>query len=174
MHGYELKKRIDRTLGGRVRINNNTLYPALRRFVKAGAVVARVQRHAGRPPRRVHALTDAGWARLRSMLTEFGPELAASDEEFLTRVAFFWLLADGERADVLDARTTALAERDAHLREMRRRVDEVAASDTIGRHDKMWASEVLHFQHEQVANERRWVRRLVAQLATATESGVGG
>ena len=37
-HGYEIKKRVERILGGRS-INNNVLYPALRRFGEQGAIV---------------------------------------------------------------------------------------------------------------------------------------
>lgn len=171
-HGYELKKRIDRTLGGRVQMNNNTLYPTLRRFAADGAVVTREQRRAGRPPRQVHALTDAGWTRLHRLLTEFGPELAGNDEEFLTRVAFFWLLDNDERGRVLDARADALAQRDAHLRDMEQRTDEVTRTDTIDRRDRVWPFEVLRFQLEQVAAEQRWIRELTALRSEAVPDSV--
>ena len=46
-HGYEIKKRVERILGGRS-INNNVLYPALRRFEEQGAI------------RRVAAQADPG------------------------------------------------------------------------------------------------------------------
>ena len=36
-HGYEIKKSVERILGGRS-INNNVLYPALRRFEEQGAI----------------------------------------------------------------------------------------------------------------------------------------
>ena len=57
-HGYELRKRVERTTG--VRLNNNSLYPALRRFEEAGAVTRSEQPQEGRPPRLVYALTPLG------------------------------------------------------------------------------------------------------------------
>ena len=44
-HGYEIKKSVERILGGRS-INNNVLYPALRRFEEQGAI-ERVAGEAG-------------------------------------------------------------------------------------------------------------------------------
>jgi len=49
-HGYEIKKRVERILGGRS-INNNVLYPALRRFGEQGAI-ERVAAEAKRERRR--------------------------------------------------------------------------------------------------------------------------
>ena len=57
-HGYELRKRVERTTG--VRLNNNSLYPALRRFEEAGAVTRSEEPQDGRPPRLVYALTPLG------------------------------------------------------------------------------------------------------------------
>ena len=36
-HGYEIKKQVERILGGRS-INNNVLYPALRKYEDQGAI----------------------------------------------------------------------------------------------------------------------------------------
>jgi DNA-binding PadR family transcriptional regulator len=162
-HGYELRKRIRGTLGGRVQINSNTLYPALRRFTDEGALIRREQRHEGRPPRLVYELTDEGRSRLRRLLTDFGPELARSDEEFLTRVAFFGMLGPEERAGVLRARGEALAEREAHLRELQRRAERESPGGREGDPDgRAWPREVLCFQLDGVAAERRWLRRLAS------------
>ena len=40
-HGYEIKKDIDRALGGMVSLNNKTLYLVLKRFEEMGAVTDR-------------------------------------------------------------------------------------------------------------------------------------
>lgn len=40
-HGYEIKKGVERVLGGAFAINNNVLYPALRRFEEIGAIEKR-------------------------------------------------------------------------------------------------------------------------------------
>jgi DNA-binding PadR family transcriptional regulator len=41
-HGYEIKKDIDRALGGMVALNNKTLYLALKHFEEMGAVTRQV------------------------------------------------------------------------------------------------------------------------------------
>ncbi len=38
-HGYEIKKGIEQVFGGTVALNNTVLYPTLKRFEEAGAVV---------------------------------------------------------------------------------------------------------------------------------------
>ncbi len=49
-HGYELRKRVESVTG--VVLNNNALYPALRRFEEAGAVVRTAhEQQAVRPSR---------------------------------------------------------------------------------------------------------------------------
>ena len=94
-HGYEIKKQVERILGGRS-INNNVLYPALRRYEEQ-AVVERVAAEAdpGRPPRTIYRLTDTGHDLLQSMIRDADPVLLADDNEFQMRVAFFADLAPG-------------------------------------------------------------------------------
>ena len=88
-HGYEIKKQVERILGGRS-INNNVLYPALRRFEGQGAIQrVAAQADPGRPPRNVYRLTDTGHDLLQSMIRDADPALLADDNEFQTRVAFF-------------------------------------------------------------------------------------
>ena len=49
-HGYEIKKLVDRSVGS-ARLNNNVLYPALRRFEEAGAIEGELVPQQGVPPR---------------------------------------------------------------------------------------------------------------------------
>src|ERR1700712_756760 len=87
VHGYELKRRVQRP--SLTPLSNNSLYPMLRRFEADGLVTKTIEEHDGRPSRKVYAITDAGRERLRSLLSSLPPELASSDEEFLVRVSFF-------------------------------------------------------------------------------------
>src|SRR5262250_890758 len=118
-HGYEIKKRVERILGGRS-INNNVLYPALRRFEEQGAIerVAAVA-DPGRPPRNVYRLTDAGHDLLQAMIRDTDPALLADEKEFQTRVAFFADLDADERLRILDVRRAVLEARLAHLAALR-------------------------------------------------------
>jgi DNA-binding PadR family transcriptional regulator len=103
-HGYEMKKSVERILGGRS-INNNVLYPALRRFEEQGAI-ERVAAEAdpGRPPRNVYRLTDTGHDLLQAMIRDADPVLLADDNEFHTRVAFFADLDVDERLRIIQGR----------------------------------------------------------------------
>ncbi len=116
-HGYELRKRVEHTTG--VRLNNNSLYPALHRFEEAGAVTRTEEPQEGRPPRLVYALTPLGRELLHGMLASLPPGQAADDTEFMARVGQFSLLDPGERRAVLGAREDALRARLAHFAVMR-------------------------------------------------------
>jgi DNA-binding PadR family transcriptional regulator len=115
-HGYELRKRVENTTG--FRLNNNSLYPALRRFAEAGAVTRTEEPQEGRPPRLVYALTPLGRELLHDMIAELPPEQAADDYEFMARLGQFGLLSPDERGAVIDARDKALEGRLAHFAEM--------------------------------------------------------
>ena len=89
-HGYELKRQVEWILSET--LNSNHLYPALRRYEEMGAIYHEVERQSGRPDRHVYHLTEQGKDVLRTLLRDFSPDLARSDSEFQTRVAFFHLL----------------------------------------------------------------------------------
>jgi len=113
-HGYELRKRIEATVG--LGLNNNTLYPALRRFEEAGAVTKAAEQQENRPPRHVYALTDLGRELLHDMLAELTPEEAGIEAEFLTRIGQFQFLTPVERLAVLAARDEAIGAQLERLR----------------------------------------------------------
>src|SRR6266581_9164680 len=75
-HGYEIKKDIDRALGGMVVLNNKTLYLALKRFEEMGAVTWQIIPQIGKPNRHLYALTGRGIELLQAYLRDFGPEQA--------------------------------------------------------------------------------------------------
>lgn len=151
-HGYELRKRVEHTTG--VRLNNNSLYPALRRFEEAGAVTRTEESHPGAPARNVYALTATGRELLHDMIADLPAEQAGDDNEFMARVGQFSLLSPDERLSVLDAREKALAERLAHLTAMHG----LSAGDR-------WASAVTSEAISRVEQERGW-------LATLREAAV--
>jgi DNA-binding PadR family transcriptional regulator len=91
-------------------LHNNSLYPALRRFEEAGAVIKTPQPQQGRPGRLVYELTDVGRELLHDMLAELPAEQAGDDLEFMARLGQFEYLTPAERGAVLDARDQAVAE----------------------------------------------------------------
>ncbi|HEU4784734.1 MAG TPA: PadR family transcriptional regulator, partial [Ktedonobacterales bacterium] len=107
-HGYEIKKDIDRALGGMVSLNNKTLYLALRHFEAMGAVTRQIMPQEGKPNRHIYQLTESGVELLQAYLRDFGPEQASSDPEFFTRIAFFDFLEPHERQEILNKRLAYL------------------------------------------------------------------
>ena len=151
-HGYELRKRVERTVG--VRLNNNSLYPALRRFEEAGAVTRTEESQPGAPARNVYSLTATGREMLHDMVADLPAEQAGDDDEFMTRVGQFSVLSPGERLSVLDAREKALTAHLAHLATMH----VLSAGD-------WWASAVTSELISRIERERGW-------LATLREAAV--
>jgi DNA-binding PadR family transcriptional regulator len=118
-HGYELRKRVEAVTG--VVLHNNSLYPALRRFEDAGAVIKTTEPQEGRPPRLVYEITDVGQEVLHDLIADLPPEQAGDDVEFMARLGQFGYLTAAERCSILDARASALAERQSRLLGLRAR-----------------------------------------------------
>jgi DNA-binding PadR family transcriptional regulator len=153
-HGYEIKKQVERILGGRS-INNNVLYPALRKYEDQGAIerVAAVA-DPGRPPRNVYRLTDTGHDLLQAMIRDTGPAVLGDDNEFQTRVAFFADLDAEERLRILAARREILEARIAHMESLR--PDAQA---------EPWGLRVMNFGIGRYRNELAWLDELAVAAA---------
>jgi DNA-binding PadR family transcriptional regulator len=150
-HGYEIKKTVERILGGRS-INNNVLYPALRRFEEQGAIrrVA-AQADPGRPPRNVYRLTDTGHDLLQAMIRDADPALLADDNEFQTRVAFFGDLDPDDRLKILEGRRQIVADHLASLAGLRPDAE-----------PDPWGLRVMDFTVERYRQELTWLDALAS------------
>ncbi len=153
-HGYEIKKQVERILSGRS-INNNVLYPALRKYEDQGAIerVAAVA-DPGRPPRNVYRLTDTGHDLLQAMIRDADPGLLSDDNEFQTRVAFFADLDAQERLRILAVRREILEARIAHMESLR--PDAQA---------EPWGLRVMDFSIGRYRNELAWLDELTVTAA---------
>jgi DNA-binding PadR family transcriptional regulator len=160
-HGYEIKKNIERILGGSIPMNNKVLYPALKRFEEMGALQRTVERQEGKPDRHIYQLTERGTEVLQALLREFTPELASNDAEFYTRLAFFHLLEPDERLEILTTRADVVAGKLAHLREMRTLAGEGEAMS--------FARRVLQFHEQQAHHEVDWLRELIEETRALAE-----
>ena len=150
-HGYEIKKQVERILGGRS-INNNVLYPALRRFEEQGAIQRMAARaDPGRPPRNVYRLTDTGHDLLQAMIRDADPALLADDNEFQTRVAFFADLDTGDRLRILRTRRQIVEGNLAHMAGLR---PDAAVYP--------WGLRVMDFSCERFRQELSWLEALAA------------
>jgi DNA-binding PadR family transcriptional regulator len=162
-HGYEIKKQVERILGGRS-INNNTLYPALRRFEDAG-VVERVATEPGpgRPPRTSYRLTDTGHDLLQSMIRDADPALLADENEFQMRVAFFADLAPDERLAIIRVRQGLVEESLARLTALR----PAAVAEP-------WGLRVMDHNLALARQELAWLADLAAAASAAGGPAAGG
>jgi DNA-binding PadR family transcriptional regulator len=150
VHGYELKRRVQRpTL---TPLSNNSLYPALRRFELAGAVTRSVETGEGRPARNVFALTDDGRELFRSMIATLPAEIAGKDEEFMARVAFFAELSPSERLAVLAARDGALAAQVSQVEGLVTQMNDPSPG--------AWRTEATRHLLDRLCRERRWVAEM--------------
>jgi DNA-binding PadR family transcriptional regulator len=157
-HGYELRKRVEAVTG--VVLNNNSLYPALRRFEEAGAVTRTAHPQRGRPAKLVYELTDVGRQLLHDMLAELPADQADDDVEFMARLGQFGLLSPAERAGVLDARDAALARRVERVAGLRERAD-----------GEPWSMLVTAEIMARAQSERAWLRGLRELAAGAQAAG---
>jgi len=166
-HGYEIKKDIDRALGGMVVINNKTLYLVLKRFEEMGAVTRQIIQQTGKPNRHLYALTDHGIEVLQALLRDFGPEQAGSDAEFFTRVSFFDFLEVEARKAILRQRLAYLQRGLEYLHSLQQIADEgedcAKIVPTLSH-----AERVLAFHTRRIHDEYEWVAAWLEELQAST------
>jgi DNA-binding PadR family transcriptional regulator len=154
LHGYELRKRLNTVLGwGRV-LSYGSLYPALKKMLKAGWIaedVSAAPTTASRRQRIVYALTPAGEERFGTLMAEAGPS-AWEDDNFDVRFAFF------SRTD-MEIRLRILEGRRARLEERLERVQTQLAR-TQQQMDR-YATELQRHGVESVQREVRWLSDMI-------------
>ncbi len=169
MHGYELRKQLNAVLGwGRV-LSYGSLYPALKRMLKAGWIAEQHPATPGttgsgsvgvsRRQRIVYELTSAGEARFKHLMGQAGPA-AWEDDNFDVRFAFFSRTDMEIRLRILEGRRTRLEERlervQAQLTRTQKQMDR-------------YAMELQRHGVESVEREVRWLSDLIAAERTAEQ-----
>ena len=133
LHGYELKKQLAELVGARSGISFGSLYPALARLEKVGAVkaveahtadatipmtgarsgeIAAFRARLGRPAKsrrtkKVYGITEVGRRRLGELLTDDSTD----DRTFAVQVAFCHTLLPEQRLALFERRRTVLEQR---------------------------------------------------------------
>ena len=164
MHGYELRKRLNAVLGWGRLLSYGSLYPALKRMLKAGWIAEQSATDAtagtstgsavgvSRRQRIVYELTEAGDARFTELMGQAGPA-AWEDDNFDVRFAFFSRTDMEIRLRILEGRRTRLEER----------LDRVQSQ--LARTQKemdRYATELQRHGVESVEREVRWLSDLIA------------
>jgi DNA-binding PadR family transcriptional regulator len=182
LHGYELKKRLGETLGFLWGVSYGSLYPALRRLEREGAIevvaeplalaapiaatgslagdLAAARHGAPRGPkpsrrtRKAYRITPAGVARFEELLLADDPH-ADEDKAFALKLAFCSELPAPARIELLERRRVALLTR---LNQSRRA--------TATRNDRYSRSLVEH-RTRSTQRDLEWVDGLLeAERAT--------
>lgn len=172
MHGYELRKQLGAMLGPFYQVSWGSLYPALRRLAKSGAVekmaepavsrrTTKSARKAGAREatlasgrrRTVYRITDVG----EQLFTKMLEETAAVDaEHFTLRLAFFRYLRPETRLTLLERRRAYLQEKLAqfktNLLNYRERMDSYALS--LQNHDMATTESDIAWIEELITQER--------------------
>jgi len=173
-HGYELKKRLSETLGPLWGISFGSLYPALRRLERSGAIevvdddggaagsfvptgslsgdlAAARHRRRVRPTRRTrkaYRITDQGRVLFAELLTD-----ASSDDEraFALKLSFCRYLDPSARLALLERRRAQLAQRLVTERK--------PATRTIDRYTRA----LLEHRATSTQHDLDWIDGLIAQ-----------
>ena len=188
LHGYELKKRLSDTLGALSSVSFGSLYPALNRLERAGAVAAAdtstpavapapvpmtgslggelAAYHATRRPvrrggrsRKVYRITPRGEDVFAELLAA---DSAAGDDDrlFNLRLAFARFLPPADRVGLLERRRAHLVERLARSR---------AARKTARERD-LYAESLAEHTTELTERDISWLDRLLAAERTASST----
>ena len=159
MHGYEIKKAYDQTLGGLVTLHHNQLYPALRRFEVMGAVRREAIEQQGKPDRHIYHLTDHGLSELREMLRDFPHAIARNDIEFYVRFALFGFLEPEDRVKILQTRIQALQSRFQDEGRYQKYLDTPIV-------DKLqpYVEKLNTFNDQRIRAELEWLARMIEQV----------
>jgi DNA-binding PadR family transcriptional regulator len=152
LHGYELRKRLNLLLGWTRLLSYGSLYPALKRMLRAGLVteVATAPIGVSRRQRIVYQITPAGAEYFGAKITDVGPS-AWEDEDFNMRFAFFSRTDSEVRLRILEGRRSRLQER----------LDRVRTSRGPAGQDR-YVSELQRHAIESVEREVRWLTDLIA------------
>jgi DNA-binding PadR family transcriptional regulator len=159
MHGYELRKRLYDMLGTLRAFSYGSLYPTLRRLLRAGLIVEEVPEEAepartwNRRARRVYKLTAEGKERFALLLADTGPQ-TWDDEGFGVHMAFFSRTPAEIRMRILEGRRRRVEERREGLRASMAR-----AGEQIDRYTR----ELHRMGLEASEREVRWLNELIAE-----------
>ncbi|GAA1107544.1 PadR family transcriptional regulator [Nocardiopsis composta] len=161
MHGYELRKRLDRELGLLRAFSYGSLYPRLRAMRCGGLVEADgdPSAAAGRRSRIVYRLTDDGRAALLRLLSDSAP--AESDDEcFGVHFTLFGRTRYEVRMRILAGRRHRLAQRLDALQE---------ALGRLGGRDDPYTYELHRHRAEALRREIGWLDGLIERERRCAE-----
>ncbi|TWF94634.1 PadR family transcriptional regulator [Saccharopolyspora dendranthemae] len=169
MHGYELRKQLNDTLGVFRALSCGSLYPTLRRLCRSGLIEEESDTEEskawGRRARRVYRITTAGEQRFDELVTDSGPR-ACEDNAFGVHVVFFSRTPAEARMRILLARRRRVEERQEGLRSALAR-----SGDCLDRYTR----ELHRLRLDHSEREVRWLDEIIeaerVEQAAASATG---
>ena len=188
LHGYELKKRLGETLGFLWGMSYGSLYPALRRLERAGAIeivepgpalaaapvptgsitgdraaarrrTAARRAESGRRTRKAYRITAQGEAMLVELL--LADDDRADDEKgFVLKLAFCRHAPADARLRFLERRRDALRDR---LERTGREGGRGARAERAARSQDRYLTSLLEHRTRATTRDLEWVEELIAQ-----------
>lgn len=155
-HGYEIKKNILVVLNSQRMINNNSLYPKLKRFEERKMVSKTMEEQERRPNRHVYAITETGRRFFLDTIHHFSSDLIEADEEWNLRLAYYHFLDKPTRMRLLVFRRQALAAK-------RLRLEKLGLADRDA-DQPMFSRELSHYLQEMMVKEEEIIVRLQTEL----------
>jgi DNA-binding PadR family transcriptional regulator len=164
LHGYELRKRLNASLGSLRAFSYGSLYPCLRRLQEGGLITVDDSDAAAKLSGRskvVYTLTAEGKERFAELLGEGGPS-SWDDDSFGVHMRFFAQTDAATRLRILEGRRSRVEERREGLRSGLARTRGRLDSYTLKlqehgleavEHEVRWLSELIDFERNGPAND---------------------
>lgn len=163
MHGYRLKKLIERDFGFMWTVNYGQIYPALKEMLAEGLVTMKIEAKVDSPDRKLYSITSAGRRSFQEWLAAAPERRMIIRDPFLLRFTFF---GTGEKDRALQAiddqigyYEEQLGIRNAFIAERQRRDRYVRLATELG----------IGFNEMMLA----WLRRARAEIAAGDEAAAG-
>lgn len=156
MHGYELKKQLHAQLGQFWQFSYGSLYPAIKRLEKSGAV-ERV--YPGQDVKRrlnIYRITPVGEKVFANLIAE---QSAVDDARFSIKLAFFRYMNAGQRVELLERRRAYLNEKLLDLKSKLRTYKERLDAYTY---------RLMEHGVDTTSADLEWVDRLIAEEKSRT------
>ncbi|MGE5549529.1 MAG: PadR family transcriptional regulator [Bacteroidota bacterium] len=128
LSGYDIRKRIENSIGYFWDAGYGQIYPSLRKMTVAGLVTSETERNEGRPDKKIYSLTEKGRIELRKWLEE-----PATREhvryEILLKLFFGSLIPAARNLETVENFRARYAEKLARLEEYGRNLRRVLGED---------------------------------------------
>lgn len=162
MHGYELKKQLHAQLGQFWQFSYGSLYPAIKRLEKTGAVERVFPKEHVKRRLNVYRITPVGEDMFHRMIAE---HTAVDDARFSIKMAFFRYMDSRDRVELLERRRAYLADKLADLRTKLRTYKERLDAYTY---------RLMEHGVDTTTADLEWVDRLIAEEKSDLTGSAGG